>query len=188
MTRDGHHLRRLGALLLSVGLLAGCVRVASESGGGATPVPTGTAPTGAAATADPAGTPDPLATDDPPVDPSPTVAPTPTPNDGAEVVEVKLLDSLSIDPARITVDAGKPVRFVITNAGALEHDFFIGSDREQRQREGGQGEPGPDRYLKVPPGQTLTLTYVFPSKGKSIVGCVIPGHYSAGMRSSITIR
>ena len=95
---------------------------------------------------------------------------------------------MAIEPDPITVDAGKPVRFVITNAGALEHDFFIGTNREQRQRESGEGEPGPDRYVQVPPGETVTLLYVFPSAGKSIAGCVVPGHYSAGMRADIIIE
>ena len=42
----------------------------------------------------------------------------------------------------MTVTAGTPVRFVVTNEGALDHDFFIGSDKEQLQRESGTGEPG----------------------------------------------
>jgi uncharacterized cupredoxin-like copper-binding protein len=88
----------------------------------------------------------------------------------------------------MTVEAGTPVRFVITNEGALEHDFFIGSDREQQQRVAGEGEPGPDRYVAVPPGETVTLTYTFASPGKTIAGCVVPGHYSAGMKANITIE
>ena len=120
--------------------------------------------------------------------PSPTIAPTATPDDGATPVEVSLTDSMAIKPAKITVEAGKPVRFVITNEGALEHGFFLGSDKEQKQRESGQGEPGPDRYVEVPPGETVTLLYTFPSEGRTIAGCVVPGHYSAGMKANITIE
>lgn len=171
--------RRAGLMVVLVALLAGCVRYASDT----TPRTTPTGNQGG-----PVATLPPRPTVPPTPVPSPTVAPTATPDDGAQVVEVSLLDSMQIKPAKITVKAGTPVRFVITNDGALEHDFFIGSDREQRQRESGEGEPGPDRYVAVPPGETKTLLYVFPSPGKTIIGCVVPGHYSAGMKANVTIE
>jgi plastocyanin len=166
---------RASLALLMVALLSGCVRFASSD----TPVSTD---------GPPAVTLPPRPTTPPAPSPTPTPAPTATPDDGAQPIEVSLLDSLEIKPSKITVEAGKPVRFIITNEGALEHDFFIGSDREQKQRESGQGEPGPDRYVAVPPGETVTLLYVFPSAGKTIAGCVIPGHYSAGMKATIVIE
>ena len=101
---------------------------------------------------------------------------------------MSLLDSMEIKPGKITVEAGKPVRFVITNEGSLEHDFFIGSDREQKQLSQGEGQPAADRYVAVPPGETVTLLTTFPSAGKTIAGCVVPGHYSAGMKATITIE
>lgn len=166
------------ALVLAT-LLVGCVRVASGPDAVGTPGGEGSP----AVTLPPRPTPPPTL-----AAPSATPGPTATPNDGAQVVEVSLLDSLEIEPGRMTVEAGKPVRFVVTNKGALEHDFFIGSDREQRQRESGAGEPGPDRYIAVPPGQTVTLLTTFPSAGKTIAGCVIPGHYSAGMKATLIIE
>lgn len=178
MTSLSRHPGRACLALLLVTLLAGCVRVANDSD----PVATPGGPGGPTVTLPPRPTPPPT------VAPSATPAPTATPNDGAQVVEVSLLDSLQIEPGRMTVEAGKPVRFVVTNKGALEHDFFIGSDREQKQRESGEGEPGPDRYIAVPPGETVTLLTTFPSAGKTIAGCVVPGHYSAGMKATITIE
>jgi uncharacterized cupredoxin-like copper-binding protein len=176
MTSLTRHPGRVSLTLLALVLLSGCVRLASGTDPGSTSG-------GPSVTLPPRPTLPP--TEAPP---SPTLAPTATPNDGAQAVEVTLLDSMAIKPKNITVDAGTPVRFVITNDGALEHDFFIGSDREQKQRESGQGEPGPDRYVAVPPGATVTLLTTFPSAGKTIVGCVVPGHYSAGMKATITIE
>ena len=152
MTSLPRHAGRASLALLAVVLLAGCVRVSS----GADPVST---PGGPDATLPPRPTA--AAT----LAPSPTIAPTPTPtpDDGATPVEVTLTDSMEIKPGKMTVEAGKPVRFVITNDGALEHSFFLGSDKEQKQREVGQGAPGPDRYVEVPaaflqlkPGATVT--------------------------------
>lgn len=170
--------RRAGLTVLLIAVLAGCVRYASDSNPAATSGGHG----------GPAVTLPPRPTVPPTAPPSPTLAPTATPDDGAQVVEVSLLDSLQIKPSKITVKAGTPVRFVITNDGALDHDFFIGSDREQKQREAGEGAPGPDRYVAVAPGETVTLLYVFPSPGKTIIGCVVPGHYSAGMKANVTIE
>ncbi|MET0772974.1 MAG: plastocyanin/azurin family copper-binding protein [Candidatus Limnocylindrales bacterium] len=178
MTSLSRHRTGACLALLAVVALAGCVRVSS----GPAPVATPNGASGSSATLPPRPTIAPTEA------PSPTPAPTATPDDGATPIEVSLLDSMAIDPKRITVEADKPVRFVITNKGALEHDFFIGSDREQKQRESGQGEPGPDRYVQVPPGETVTLLYTFPTEGRTIVGCVVPGHYSAGMKSNITIE
>jgi uncharacterized cupredoxin-like copper-binding protein len=181
MTSLSRHPARAALPVLLVVLLAGCVRLSS----GSDPVAT---PDGPTVTMAPGATLPPRPTPPPAPTPTPTVAPTPTPDDGARPIEVTLLDSMTIEPDPITVEAGKPVRFVITNAGALEHDFFIGTNREQKQRESGEGEPGPDRYVQVPPGETVTLLYVFPKAGKSIAGCVVPGHYSAGMRADIIIE
>lgn len=173
---------RVSLALLLVALLSGCVRVANESD------PANSAPAGTSGPGNPTVTLPPRPTPPPTTAPSPTLAPTATPDDGAQAIEVSLLDSLQIEPDRITVEAGKPVRFVVTNKGALEHDFFLGSDREQKQRESGQGEPGPDRYIAVPPGETVTLLTTFPSPGRTIAGCVVPGHYSAGMKATVVIE
>jgi plastocyanin len=178
MTTLSRHPARACLVLLATVSLAGCVQISRG------PVPAST-PTGTIGTS---ATLPPRPTVAPTDAPSPTPAPTATPDDGATPVDVTLLDSMEIRPGRMTVEAGKPVRFVITNAGALEHDFFLGTDREQKQRESGQGEPGPDRYVEVPPGETVTLLYTFPSEGRIIAGCVVPGHYSAGMKANITIE
>ncbi|MBX3030509.1 MAG: hypothetical protein KF809_10135 [Chloroflexi bacterium] len=170
----------------SILLLAGCVRLSSV---GSSPVPTSdpsVVPVPSVTVPVPTPSPTPRITLAP--TPSPTPAPTPTPDDGAQVVEVSLLDTLVIEPTRITVRSGTPVRFVVTNDGGLPHDFFIGTDREQKQRESAEAEPGPDRYIEVPPGETRTLTMTFPEATRTIAGCVVPGHYSAGMRSTVVVR
>ena len=114
--------------------------------------------------------------------------PTATPDDGSQVIDVTLSDSLTIDPDKMSVTAGTPVRFVVTNDGALEHTFFIGTDKEQKTRELGTGEPGKERFIDVPPGETVELKLTFDDPGKIIAGCTIAGHYSGGMKASITIK
>ncbi len=179
--------RRVWLLLALVALLGGCVRIGSAPSPSALVVRS-PLPIASATSALPAATPRPTPAATPTPTASPTPGPTATPNDGAQVIDVTLADNLTIEPSKMTVTAGQPVRFVVTNDGALDHDFFVGSDKEQRQRESGTGEPGKDRFIAVPPGETVVLTMTFPTPGKTIAGCPISGQYSAGMKSNITIK
>ncbi|MEX1169105.1 MAG: hypothetical protein WEE50_03075, partial [Chloroflexota bacterium] len=43
-------------------------------------------------------------------------------------IEVSLIDTLRIEPSPMTVPAGVPVTFVVTNTGAIEHEFFVGDE------------------------------------------------------------
>lgn len=123
----------------------------------------------------------------PPSQPTQTSGPS-----GAGVrVEVKLTDELKIEPALINVKAGVPVTFVVTNTGALEHEFFVGSEAGQAAHEkemmGSAGmihdEP---MGIGVRPGATKELTITFPAAGATLAGCHVPGHYAAGMKATIT--
>jgi uncharacterized cupredoxin-like copper-binding protein len=182
--------RRMGTLLMLVALLGGCVKISSAPGSSPAALPSATPGPGATATPTPAPTPTRRPTVTPTSRPTVPAEPTPTatPDDGSQTIEVELADSLTIDPDKMTVTAGVPVHFVVTNTGALDHDFFIGTDKEQKTRESQKGEPGKDRFVAVPPGQTVELTYTFDEPGKLIAGCTIPGHYSGGMRATITIK
>ncbi len=186
-------MRRVGTLLALTAVLGGCVKISSAPA--QTPVvPRSPAPVVAATpTPTPRLTITPIAS--PTATPRPTLsrpsaspAPTATPDDGSQIVPVELADSLTITPGKINVVAGTPVRFVVTNTGALEHTFFIGSDKEQKQREAQTGEPGKNRFITVPPGETVELTMTFAEPGKTIAGCTIPGHYSGGMKAAVTIK
>jgi uncharacterized cupredoxin-like copper-binding protein len=184
--------RRMSLLLVLVAIVGGCVKIGSLPANSSLVEPSGNpVPTATAASTGPAAT----ATPRPTIAPRPTAtttasaspAPTATPDDGSQVIEVTLSDSLTIDPRKMSVTVGVPVRFVVTNDGALDHTFFIGSDKEQKVREAGTGEPGKDRFIAVPPGETVELDYTFDQPGKTIAGCTIAGHYSGGMKASITI-
>ena len=185
--------RRMSMLVVLGAILAGCVKIGSLPASSSLVQPSGEAvPTATAASTTPIATPTPRPT----LVPRPTATsvasaspgPTATPDDGAQVIEVSLADSLTIDPKKMSVTAGVPVRFVVTNDGALDHTFFVGTDKEQKVREAGTGEPGKDRFIAVPPGETVDLLLTFDTPGKILAGCTIAGHYSGGMKATITIK
>lgn len=106
-------------------------------------------------------------------------------------IEITLTDKLQILPAEMAIPAGVPVTFVVTNAGATDHEFVLGDEAAQAQHEqemaaGGMrhGEPN---GIAVKPGETRELMFTFAEPGEALAGCHFTGHYGAGMRASITI-
>lgn len=119
---------------------------------------------------------------------TPTTAPA---SAAATRIEVTLTDALRIEPASMTVPAGVPVTFVVTNAGALEHEFYLGDEAAQMEHEeemsmGGMAHGDPSG-IGVDPGTTAELTYTFPAAGAVLAGCHVAGHYLAGMKADITV-
>jgi len=106
-------------------------------------------------------------------------------------ITVKLTDALKMEPASISVKAGVPVRFVVTNSGATDHEFFLGDEAAQM----GHGQemsamPGMNdghAGIGLKAGETKTLEYTFAKAGPYLAGCHISGHYAAGMMATITV-
>ncbi len=182
------YVRQMAMLLALVALLGGCVKISS---GPSSSGLVGRSPAIGAGASSGSLNPTPRPTATPIVtvsEPPASAQPTATPDDGIQRIEVTLADSLTIEPDKMTVTSGSPVRFIVTNEGALDHNFFIGTDKEQRQREAQAAEPGRDRFIVVPPGETVELTMTFAEPGKTIAGCTIAGHYSSGMKAAVTIK
>ena len=106
-------------------------------------------------------------------------------------VIVKLTDALKMEPAGISVKAGVPVRFVVTNSGAADHEFFLGDEAAQaghgEEMSGMVGMNDDAAGIGLKAGETKTLQYTFAKAGSYLAGCHINGHYSAGMMSTITV-
>ena len=106
-------------------------------------------------------------------------------------IEVSLTDQLRIEPASMTVRAGVPVTFVVTNEGAIDHEFVVGDEAAQAEHEqemmaGGMQHDEPDAIF-VKPGETKELTFTFAQPGDMLAGCHVTGHYDAGMKASIIV-
>jgi uncharacterized cupredoxin-like copper-binding protein len=107
-------------------------------------------------------------------------------------IEVTLRDTLRIEPAAMTVPAGVPVTFVVTNAGATNHEFYLGDEAAQAEHGdemmgmSGMGHDEPEG-IGVKPGETKELTYTFAAPGELFAGCHVAGHYGAGMKASIAV-
>jgi uncharacterized cupredoxin-like copper-binding protein len=107
-------------------------------------------------------------------------------------IEVTALDTLSFEPARITVSTGEVVTFVVTNNGQSPHEFTLGDAAMQQQHAqamshmpAGAAHDMPNS-ITLEPGETKRLTWRF---GDAAIeyACHVQGHYQAGMRGQITV-
>ncbi|PVE06684.1 cupredoxin family protein [Limnohabitans sp. Rim28] len=115
-------------------------------------------------------------------------------------IDVRMDDSMRFTPSQIKVQAGETIRFVVHNAGKVEHEMVLGHDeaiREHAQamkRDAAQGKAhgadhahGTGAAITVAAGQTGELVVTFPKAATLQMACLIPGHYEAGMRGSLTV-
>lgn len=119
------------------------------------------------------------------------IAPSATPT-GATRIEIRLTDALKIEPAAMRVPAGQPVTFVVTNTGAIDHEFFLGDEDEQSMHEQEMQQMGgmahdEEMGIGVKPGDTRELTVTFTEAGSTTAGCHVAGHYGAGMKAIVEI-
>ena len=106
-------------------------------------------------------------------------------------VTVAALDSFDFVPVRIQVRAGETVRFVVTNEGMLEHEFAIGSRAKLQEHALTMTHGGmladTTTEIRVIPGQTKELLFTFGSATDIGFGCLVPGHFPAGMSGSFDV-
>lgn len=110
----------------------------------------------------------------------------------SQSIQVKLTDALKIEPAAMTVKAGQAVKFVVTNSGATDHEFYLGDaaaqDAHEKEMMSMAGMMHDDANgIALKPGETKELTYTFPTAGAFLAGCHVNQHYAAGMKASITV-
>lgn len=107
-------------------------------------------------------------------------------------IEVALTDSMAIELDMMTVPAGVPVTFVVSNTGSADHEFYLGDESAQLAHEdemmsnGGMLHDEPEG-ISVAPGQTKEMTYTFTKAGMTLAGCHVAGHYAAGMMAQMTV-
>ena len=131
-----------------------------------------------------------------PASPSSAVAPASaaTSPGPAQTIEVKVSDALKIEPAEMSVKAGQLVKFVVTNTGGTDHEFYLGDSAAQdkhameMQSMGGMMAHDEENGISLKPGETKELTHTFATAGQTLAGCHVNRHYDAGMKATITVQ
>jgi uncharacterized cupredoxin-like copper-binding protein len=111
----------------------------------------------------------------------------------SKVIQVRMLDSMRFEPSHIEVRSGQTVKFVVTNTGKIRHEFGVGTHDEQKAHaEMMLADPDMKHEdgsaITVEPGQTRELIWRFGKPGLYEAACQVPGHYPAGMMSTIVVK
>lgn len=115
------------------------------------------------------------------------------PANAAQTIEVEMNDTMRFTPSEITVNAGDTVRFVIKNNGQLLHEMVLGSlDDLKEHAELMKKFPGMEHsephMAHVAVGDTQEMGWEFTSSGEFFYGCLVPGHFDAGMKGRIIVQ
>lgn len=100
--------------------------------------------------------------------------------------------TMAYDPPDVAVRAGEQIKFVITNRGALDHEFMLDSvEKNAKHRIAMQKNPEMEhddpngRRLK--PGGSAEIVWKFSKVGTFEFACLIPGHSEAGMKGVVVV-
>ena len=107
-------------------------------------------------------------------------------------VTITMLDTMRFSPDKISVKQGETINIVIKNAGAMLHEFVIGTPKELEEHAAlmvkfPDMEHDEPYMAHVPAGKTGRIVWTFNQAGEFDFACLIAGHYSAGMRGKITV-
>lgn len=100
------------------------------------------------------------------------------------VVNVKLTEYM-IQMDKTSIPAGK-VKFVIQNAGSLEHEVVLepgNANDEPYDANGVESEAE-----NIAPGTSATLEWTLDTPGDYQLGCHTPGHFEQGMFTEFTVN
>ena len=108
-------------------------------------------------------------------------------------ISVDMSDKMRFTPSEIIVKRGDNVSFDVKNSGKLMHEFVLGTMAELKEHaELMKKHPGMEHdepYMAhVAPGKAERVVWQFTRPGEFYYGCLLPGHFEAGMIGKITVR
>lgn len=114
------------------------------------------------------------------------------PKAATRTIEVTMNDEMRFIPDRVTVAKGETVRFVVANKGATKHEMVLGTADElakhaELMRKFPNMEHDDPNAVAVEPGKTGALVWRFDNAGTFEFACLVPGHFEAGMKGSLTV-
>ena len=112
-------------------------------------------------------------------------------------VVLRMDDQMRFTPNRVDVQAGETIRFVLHNDGQLTHEMVLGDEAQikahalEMQQGAGHGDGhhhGAVAAISVPARQRGELVVKFDKAQVLQMACLVPGHYEAGMRGSVSVQ
>jgi uncharacterized cupredoxin-like copper-binding protein len=114
------------------------------------------------------------------------------PKNVSRTISVDMSDKMRFKPEQLTVKQGETVRFRVKNSGQVMHEMVLGTmDELRKHAELMKKHPGMEHdepYMAhVAPGKTETMVWQFTKAGEFYYGCLVPGHFEAGMIGKMNV-
>ena len=108
-------------------------------------------------------------------------------------IEIAMSDDMRFTPSVLEVKQGETVKFVVRNSGKVMHEMVLGTEPELRKHaELMKKHPGMEHdepYMAhVQPGKKEEIAWTFTKPGTFMYGCLVPGHWEAGMKGTIVVN
>lgn len=95
------------------------------------------------------------------------------------------------EPAELEIEQGETIRFLVTNAGELEHEFVLdtleGNVKHKEMMAEMDMEHDDPNSITLDSGESGEIVWKFANAGAFEFACLIPGHYEAGMHGPIAV-
>lgn len=118
------------------------------------------------------------------------------PKKPARSVRVTMADGegkMTYDPAKIEVRRGEQIHFILSNVGALPHEFVLANAKDnlahaKMMQKYPDMEHDDPNAKTVPPKSTAEILWRFSKRGEFEYACLIPGHREAGMLGKVIVK
>ncbi len=108
-------------------------------------------------------------------------------------IEIEMDDTMRFTPDIIRVKQGEVLKFVHHNKGKLLHEFVLGTrasldEHAELMKKFPNMEHAEPYMAHVQPGEKMEMIWKFSQAGEFSFGCLIPGHYDAGMKGTVVVE
>jgi uncharacterized cupredoxin-like copper-binding protein len=115
------------------------------------------------------------------------------PKKARRTISVDMSDTMRFSPAELEVRQNEIVRFVVRNSGKQMHEMVLGTmDELTKHADLMLKHPGMEHddpwAVHVAPGKTGEFGWQFTKPGTFYYGCLISGHFEAGMLGKVIVK
>ncbi len=109
------------------------------------------------------------------------------------VISIDMSDTMRFFPSELRAKRGDTVRFELRNSGELHHEMVIGSMDDLKKhaalmKRNGGVHHADKNAVHAAPGEKASMVWQFTKPGEFYYGCLVPGHFDAGMIGTIVVR
>jgi uncharacterized cupredoxin-like copper-binding protein len=114
------------------------------------------------------------------------------PKKAKRTITVSMSDAMRFSPSEITVKKGEIVRFAVKNEGQVLHEMVLGTmhdlvEHAELMKKFPGMEHDEPHMAHIAAGKSGEMGWQFTKAGEFHFGCLIPGHFEAGMKGRIIV-